>query len=424
MKVIKCEMCGNNELLNNDGLFVCQSCGTKYTVGAARIMMAGRTVKTDESSRIDELFSQIAEKESIPSNLNIAEMYYIASASDPDSVEMYYNRIISIDSTNYEAWLYKGLYHFDCAIDSYSYIESSFVDPYIDEAVNCLSKSVRNAPKDKNKEIIEKIEWEISSSIELISDSINRMKLSKGDCRYVFLVADFVTNVSEMLYQYDIILSEKLIVSIEAFDSLVYEKAMDLWTKEKEKYSSDPHPTLSVLKRLIECGTRVIDVIEAVTSMSVSMSVLTKQVTRKYTERYSTLINILSYVTEAEHWEKKPDGWYICCHLDRYLNDDEIEKNKKRIVEWHKKWNEIDTSHLIPSMDEIQQFLNDVYNSIHRQSKDEFLHRLRTHTAQLEAQRLAMEVEKESNTTKWSIKVTLIIFAIIFILLWLGNLGN
>lgn len=36
MKVIKCELCGSNELLKGEDFFVCQHCGTKYTTEAAR----------------------------------------------------------------------------------------------------------------------------------------------------------------------------------------------------------------------------------------------------------------------------------------------------------------------------------------------------------------------------------------------------
>ncbi|MBQ3501749.1 MAG: TFIIB-type zinc finger domain-containing protein, partial [Oscillospiraceae bacterium] len=32
MKSMTCEMCGNNDLVKQDGYFVCQYCGTKYTV--------------------------------------------------------------------------------------------------------------------------------------------------------------------------------------------------------------------------------------------------------------------------------------------------------------------------------------------------------------------------------------------------------
>ncbi len=36
MKAIKCELCGNNDLIKQDGMFVCQYCGTKYTIEEAK----------------------------------------------------------------------------------------------------------------------------------------------------------------------------------------------------------------------------------------------------------------------------------------------------------------------------------------------------------------------------------------------------
>lgn len=36
MKLLKCEMCGGTELVKQDGLFVCQQCGCKYSVEEAR----------------------------------------------------------------------------------------------------------------------------------------------------------------------------------------------------------------------------------------------------------------------------------------------------------------------------------------------------------------------------------------------------
>ena len=39
MKKLVCEMCGSNDLLKQDGVFVCQSCGCKYSVEEARKMM-------------------------------------------------------------------------------------------------------------------------------------------------------------------------------------------------------------------------------------------------------------------------------------------------------------------------------------------------------------------------------------------------
>ena len=54
MKALVCEMCNSNDLVKQDGYFVCQCCGTKYSVEEAKKMMiegtvdvSGSTVKVD-----------------------------------------------------------------------------------------------------------------------------------------------------------------------------------------------------------------------------------------------------------------------------------------------------------------------------------------------------------------------------------------
>ena len=46
MKSIVCEMCGSNDIVKKDGLYVCQFCGTKYSVEDAKKMMIDGTVNT------------------------------------------------------------------------------------------------------------------------------------------------------------------------------------------------------------------------------------------------------------------------------------------------------------------------------------------------------------------------------------------
>lgn len=53
MKQLTCEMCGSNDLIKQDGVFVCQSCGCKYSVEEAKKMMVevNGTVKIDNSEQ-------------------------------------------------------------------------------------------------------------------------------------------------------------------------------------------------------------------------------------------------------------------------------------------------------------------------------------------------------------------------------------
>lgn len=36
MKQLTCEMCGSTDLIKEDGVFVCQACGIKYSVEEAK----------------------------------------------------------------------------------------------------------------------------------------------------------------------------------------------------------------------------------------------------------------------------------------------------------------------------------------------------------------------------------------------------
>lgn len=47
MKQLICEMCGSADLIKQDGVFVCQACGCKYSVEEARKMMIEGTVSVD-----------------------------------------------------------------------------------------------------------------------------------------------------------------------------------------------------------------------------------------------------------------------------------------------------------------------------------------------------------------------------------------
>ncbi len=55
MKAIQCELCGSNDLMKKDGLFVCQHCGTKYSLEEARKLMVeiNGTVDVQGTVKID-----------------------------------------------------------------------------------------------------------------------------------------------------------------------------------------------------------------------------------------------------------------------------------------------------------------------------------------------------------------------------------
>lgn len=51
MNALVCELCGSHDVIKQDGYFVCQQCGTKYTVEEAKKIIGAD--KSDEAVKID-----------------------------------------------------------------------------------------------------------------------------------------------------------------------------------------------------------------------------------------------------------------------------------------------------------------------------------------------------------------------------------
>lgn len=94
MKQLTCEMCGSTDLMKQDGVFVCQSCGCKYSVEEAKRMMIEGTVDVQGTVKVDN--SAFVQK-------------YLANArrayekEDWEEVEKYYNMVEQNAPNNMEA---------------------------------------------------------------------------------------------------------------------------------------------------------------------------------------------------------------------------------------------------------------------------------------------------------------------------------
>ena len=99
MKRLTCEICGSTDLIKQDGVFVCQSCGLKYSVEEAKKMMIEGTVDIKGTVQIDN---------------SISVQKYLANArrakekEDWEEVEKYYNMVEQNDPDNIEAIFYSA----------------------------------------------------------------------------------------------------------------------------------------------------------------------------------------------------------------------------------------------------------------------------------------------------------------------------
>lgn len=94
MKQLTCEMCGSTDLMKDGGVFVCQTCGCKYSVEEARKMMvegtvdvSGSTIKVDTSAKLKNLYT-LARRAKDDNNIQDAAKYYHEiRLEDPNSWE-------------------------------------------------------------------------------------------------------------------------------------------------------------------------------------------------------------------------------------------------------------------------------------------------------------------------------------------------
>lgn len=102
MKRLVCEMCGGSELVKQDGVFVCQNCGTKYSVEEAKKMMVEGavtvegtvsvegTVKVDKSEELKKLYTLARRAKESDNTENAVRYYTQIELQDPDSWEAYF----------------------------------------------------------------------------------------------------------------------------------------------------------------------------------------------------------------------------------------------------------------------------------------------------------------------------------------------
>lgn len=86
MKQLTCEMCGSTDLMKQDGVFVCQSCGTKYSVEEAKKMM----VEVDNSKKMANLYSRAHKSLEVGDWGHAAEYYKEILDENPDDWEAYF----------------------------------------------------------------------------------------------------------------------------------------------------------------------------------------------------------------------------------------------------------------------------------------------------------------------------------------------
>lgn len=136
MKQIVCEMCGSNNLVKEGDNFVCQDCGTKYSVEAARKLMvevegkvdvSGSSVKIDNTTNVQNFLAN-ARRAKQKEDWNDMERYYnMVEQNDPSNIEaIFYSAYGRAKQTLVSSDLYKRQSEFKVLNNSVSIIDDNF----------------------------------------------------------------------------------------------------------------------------------------------------------------------------------------------------------------------------------------------------------------------------------------------------------
>lgn len=102
MKAIVCEMCSSHDVVKQDGYYVCQSCGTKYSTEDAKKLMVEIAGKVDVSGSTVSVDTTDATKRSLENARRAMQK------EDWDEAEKYYNLVEQNDPSNIEAIFYSA----------------------------------------------------------------------------------------------------------------------------------------------------------------------------------------------------------------------------------------------------------------------------------------------------------------------------
>ncbi len=325
MKKITCEICGSNDVIKKDDFFECQICGTKYSTDEVKkivlegsIDISGSTVKIDNS-------------ENIRNYLNLAN--YAFETEHYSECEFYCNKILEIDSTNYETWFLKG--------------KSVSMQELIEETLICFSNALNNSPEDKIDEmksriaeetqliIVATIIYKCQHFLTLPKDENSFLKYPSDDDKrgIVEIEKIIIENFKELLLECgfnDSELRHRVCIAIQCW-------AMMQWLDKIEpEYSNiKGYPTWVEWQRFFARADAVVYLVE-------SSTLLLKEKTIDFTAEYKFLISVYEYILDEEdRIVKATERNLLSLKLSRWRFD--------KIMEWHRKWNEIDPTHIIPT---------------------------------------------------------------------------
>lgn len=137
MKQLVCEMCGSTDLVKQDGVFVCQTCGCKYSVEEAKKMMVEGTVQVEGTVKIDNS-NQLGTYKDMAINA-----YNNGSTKE---AYQYFLKVLELDPKDFQAVFYRGM----C-----QGWESTLANPRVGEAISAYQQASTLIPEEIGQSVRE-----------------------------------------------------------------------------------------------------------------------------------------------------------------------------------------------------------------------------------------------------------------------------
>lgn len=241
MQAIKCEMCGSNDIIKDDGLYVCNNCGTKYTVEEARKLMG--TVEIDHSTDTKNILQ------------NAINMY---NTGDYSTAQNLFTQVLNLDPKNPKATLLRALA---------SQWQRSTVVVSTNSAIQ-LSISLANKQWGDNAEYFDLCNEAMANSVKLTDAIVNVaikqyntfVEDAKGNSVLTSQIKSREKNMQEKVLSASLLLLGIVKASITCPEQ--FDKAGDIFWKNnqvvldraKEYFSRsnrEPDPSLNETRKLV-----------------------------------------------------------------------------------------------------------------------------------------------------------------------------
>ncbi|MBQ4618141.1 MAG: TFIIB-type zinc finger domain-containing protein [Clostridia bacterium] len=152
MKALTCEMCSGTDLIKQDGMYVCQHCGMKYSVEDAKRMMIEGTVDVQGTVKVD--------------NSSFVEKYLLNARrakqkEDWDEVEKYYNMVEQNDPSNIEAIFYSSYAKAKSSLTNEDIFKRQAIFKVLNNSVSILDDNFDLDREEEHMKIIAEIAQDI-----------------------------------------------------------------------------------------------------------------------------------------------------------------------------------------------------------------------------------------------------------------------